>query len=61
MKERTSRLTDGFFARHEAFGAIKTEILGACGLLLDAFRQGGKLDGGPTGCITASVFLQRAG
>ena len=43
MKERTSRLTDGFFARHEAFGAIKTEILGACGLLLDAFRQGGKL------------------
>ncbi|MFR9191124.1 MAG: SIS domain-containing protein [Anaerotruncus massiliensis (ex Togo et al. 2019)] len=43
MKERTSRLTDGFFARHEAFGAIKTEILGACGLLLDAFRRGGKL------------------
>ena len=43
MKERTSRLTDGFFARHEAFGAIKTEILGACGLLLDAFRQGGNL------------------
>lgn len=43
MKERTSRLSDGFFARHPAFGALREELSAACGLLLDTYRRGGKL------------------
>lgn len=43
MKECTGRLMDGFFARHPEFGAIKEEILAACGLLLDTYIHGGKL------------------
>lgn len=43
MKERTLKLSDCFFNRHMDLQFMRQDILSACDLVLDTYRNGGKL------------------